>query len=242
MDLWRQKRRLTKALGRKVLLVAVALAVLGATLGFPVVTRRDVVGSVPFPCQHHGCGCVSAEACWNGCCCFTPAERRAWARKHGVIPPDSFLTPFGGAVSDGVTENVDSERASAGNDAASDSSHHDACCPDPADHAVEEHATTKAGPLARSCCSHQNENSGEAGSGAVETDESKLTFGIAIGGMSQRCRGQSSLWAMVQVMLPVRQFVRIDVPQSCNLRMTDTAHNSIDRPAPPVPPPRSLCV
>jgi hypothetical protein len=240
MDIGRQKRRLTKTIGRKVVLVAVALAVLGATLGFPVVARRDVVGSVPFPCQHHGCGCVSAEACWNGCCCFTPAERRAWAKKHGVTPPDFFLAQFGGSPIDGATISRDSADASSGNDGACDSSHHDACCPHPADDDMEEHEPAKAGLLARSCCSHQDENNGSAGSEAVETDESNLTFGIAIGGMSQRCRGQSSLWAMVQVMLPVRQFVRIDLPQPCVLRMTDTTHYSIDRPAPPVPPPRAL--
>jgi hypothetical protein len=36
-----------------------------------------------FPCQHHGCGCSSAEACRTECCCFTPAERVEWARDHG---------------------------------------------------------------------------------------------------------------------------------------------------------------
>ena len=242
MDMGRQKRRLTKAIGRQVVLVAVALAVLGATLGFPVVARRDVVGSVPFPCQHHGCGCVSAEACWNGCCCFTPAERRAWAKQHGVTPPDSFQAQFGGAPIDGTTESGSLPGAEYGDHGECDTSHDDACCPHPADQDMDEHATAQAGPLARNCCSRPGNNHGSAGSESAENDESKLTLGIAIGGMSQRCRGQSSLWAMVQVMLPVRQFVRIDVPQPCVLRMTDTTHDSIDRPAPPVPPPRSLRV
>lgn len=42
----------------------------------------------PYPCQHHRCGCGSAEKCWQSCCCMTMAEKLAWARQNGVTPPD----------------------------------------------------------------------------------------------------------------------------------------------------------
>ena len=41
-----------------------------------------------FPCATSPCGCASAEQCWRSCCCHTLAERFAWAREHGVRPPE----------------------------------------------------------------------------------------------------------------------------------------------------------
>jgi hypothetical protein len=41
-----------------------------------------------FPCAKSPCGCASAEQCWRSCCCHTLAERFAWAREHGVRPPE----------------------------------------------------------------------------------------------------------------------------------------------------------
>jgi hypothetical protein len=56
-------------------------------LGFPVPVHPVKDHSQPFPCQDHPCGCHTAEECWSHCCCFTPEERWAWAREHGVEPP-----------------------------------------------------------------------------------------------------------------------------------------------------------
>jgi hypothetical protein len=41
-----------------------------------------------FPCSDSACGCASAEKCWRSCCCHSLAERMAWAREHGVRPPE----------------------------------------------------------------------------------------------------------------------------------------------------------
>jgi hypothetical protein len=41
-----------------------------------------------FPCAECACGCATAEQCWRSCCCHSLAERMAWAREHGVRPPD----------------------------------------------------------------------------------------------------------------------------------------------------------
>jgi hypothetical protein len=42
-----------------------------------------------FPCEDHACGCMSAEECWNHCCCMTPEQRLAWAEANHVQPPPS---------------------------------------------------------------------------------------------------------------------------------------------------------
>lgn len=58
---------------------------------FPLAISRPAAGekdpSRPFPCQNRPCGCRSAEQCWKNCCCFTNAQKLAWARTHGVKPP-----------------------------------------------------------------------------------------------------------------------------------------------------------
>lgn len=44
-----------------------------------------------YPCENHPCGCQSAEQCWRSCCCFSNAEKLAWARENGVTPPDFVI-------------------------------------------------------------------------------------------------------------------------------------------------------
>lgn len=55
----------------------------------PVVVQKDV--EVSFPCQNRPCGCENAQQCWDACCCFSDAEKLAWAQANHVTPPDWFL-------------------------------------------------------------------------------------------------------------------------------------------------------
>ncbi len=67
-------------------LLAYVASVVGYPLPLPASVPQD--GSVPFPCQGHACGCQSAAQCLDNCCCYTPAERLAWARNNAVkLPP-----------------------------------------------------------------------------------------------------------------------------------------------------------
>lgn len=50
--------------------------------------RREAGQPSAYPCQHHRCGCRSAEQCWRSCCCFTDAQKLAWARARNVEPPE----------------------------------------------------------------------------------------------------------------------------------------------------------
>lgn len=63
---------------------------LAPALALPVPLGPGVpqAAGVPFPCRGHRCGCASPAACWAGdCCCFTLAEKIAWAEARGVEPP-----------------------------------------------------------------------------------------------------------------------------------------------------------
>src|SRR5690606_26972742 len=73
-------------------IVAISLvAHFGASVGFPVPEMTRAKSSVPFPCQHHRCGCLSPEQCWKDCCCMTHQEKLAWAKKNNITPPDYVL-------------------------------------------------------------------------------------------------------------------------------------------------------
>jgi hypothetical protein len=66
-------------------LVGICASILPIPLGRVLPDSKDL--SQPFPCQHCACGCKSAEQCWKNCCCFSPTEKAAWAKKNGVTPP-----------------------------------------------------------------------------------------------------------------------------------------------------------
>ena len=70
-----------------------ALMYVVVATGLPLPTPRAATKdrSVPFPCIDRPCGCQTAEKCWTNCCCHTPAERLAWARAHGVTPPQDLI-------------------------------------------------------------------------------------------------------------------------------------------------------
>jgi hypothetical protein len=69
----------------------IVAAVVACTLDLPtpVVVPKDT--TVAFPCQDRPCGCQDAEECWSKCCCFSDAEKLAWARVNKVQPPAWFL-------------------------------------------------------------------------------------------------------------------------------------------------------
>lgn len=87
MNPQRQLRQLVPRIRRCLTVGLVLLGYLTAALGFPVPAAvvKDV--SRPFPCQSHSCGCRTADDCWQSCCCYSAAEKAAWARAHQVDLP-----------------------------------------------------------------------------------------------------------------------------------------------------------
>ncbi len=59
---------------------------------FPIpLIKTKAKGGQPYPCQQNACGCSSAEQCWKSCCCYNDQQKLAWAKKHGVKPPEWFV-------------------------------------------------------------------------------------------------------------------------------------------------------
>lgn len=58
----------------------------GSGISVPVPTFKDT--STPFMCQDHACSCRNARNCWTHCCCFSRAEKLAWAAKQKIEPPE----------------------------------------------------------------------------------------------------------------------------------------------------------
>jgi hypothetical protein len=81
-------KRVAARFGRRTLSILLILAFLAGSTGFPFATYEGKDHSQPFPCQDNPCGCSSAEECWHHCCCHTNREKVAWAREHGVTPPE----------------------------------------------------------------------------------------------------------------------------------------------------------
>jgi hypothetical protein len=77
--------------GRCLLVGLVLLGHLAGALGVPVPVRAVKESAVPFPCQNHPCGCMTAQQCWDHCCCFTHEQKLAWAQEHQVQPPQTTL-------------------------------------------------------------------------------------------------------------------------------------------------------
>jgi hypothetical protein len=85
LNFFRHRRHAT---AQRLFVLAALGGFLAATVGVPVIVTDDGKDrSQPYPCMDHACGCKSAEACWRGCCCFTMAQKLAWAEARGVTPP-----------------------------------------------------------------------------------------------------------------------------------------------------------
>ena len=87
-----------------------------AGIPLPVPVAKDP--SRPYPCQHHHCGCRSAEQCWRSCCCMSQEEKLAWARENGVTPPADLV-----AIAD--RSDTATERACCATNIAHDHKAHD---------------------------------------------------------------------------------------------------------------------
>lgn len=71
------------------LLAAYAVAATGLPLRGPAPPKA---AGERFPCEDCGCGCGSADVCWNNCCCHTMGQRLAWAERENVRPPANVLS------------------------------------------------------------------------------------------------------------------------------------------------------
>jgi hypothetical protein len=157
---------------RRFLTVVSLVAYLTSVWGFPLPQAASHDHSVPFPCQDHHCGCVSAEQCWASCCCFTPAQRLAWAERHDVTIPENVELAL---RTEEQTEH-DHDNCATG-EVADDHEHH------------SEHKN-------RACCGgHDHEPADAQRACAICTPpESGTNVHWVSAFEARKCRGLSTLW------------------------------------------------
>jgi hypothetical protein len=81
-------RRRWRKVRSGVVAAAMVAAVAACAVGVPLPSAILKPHSAErYPCEHHACGCIDAQACWRDCCCMSHGEKLAWAEREGVAPP-----------------------------------------------------------------------------------------------------------------------------------------------------------
>jgi hypothetical protein len=211
---------------------------LTTTLGisFPQPVRKT--SDIPFPCQDHPCGCLSAEDCWRHCCCFTAEDHLAWARANKVEPPSYAQQP---ATSGWRTARL--------RDKAQKKADPPSCCVSPASNRTcSPGGESKPG----STCPHCSQQSGKpnespTGSCCQEKQHSpehhpptpKKGSRWGYGWNALRCQGLTTLWISAGAVAPPPPQVRWQpslAPAGWLSFADPLAHLLLT--SPPDPPPR----
>lgn len=211
-------RRIT---ARRRAIVAVALAsYLLVAIGIPLPRRLLKSRGLPFPCQDHACGCLTAEQCWEHCCCFSPLEKLAWCREHGVDPPAQLRAELASLKSSAPLADQARRPRS--------------CC------AKHEHEVA-----ATHCASHDHGHRCTSPECATSHSAGEGIGGMVmvVGPLARQCRGMVDLWCLTGAVSPPPaaihwQFEWITVGW---LTPTDVPLTS-EYLSPPVPPPRLAAV
>ncbi|SMP63899.1 hypothetical protein SAMN06265222_108147 [Neorhodopirellula lusitana] len=166
------------------LLVVLAVGMIGFPISPQLLAKRAADSSERFPCESCPCGCVTAEFCWDKCCCHSDEEKLRWAEVNGVQPP-AFLV-----------DRVAAQKLASGNTVAG-----------PASGASSE---TTGSPPAASCCCCQSKPESQvcqpAASSSTEAaaDESNVAaFRLIQLESVAQCRGIKLIWSLLsEVILP----------------------------------------
>jgi hypothetical protein len=196
---------------RAALLVAYAITAAGVPL--PAGNLAQKSGEL-FPCSDCACGCASAEQCWRSCCCHSLAERMAWARVHGVRPPEF-------AIAEARRARIDLAWLVEPTDAGSKS----LCC------ARQLMADAPACCHAKkACCSHDHDQ---------QPSDSKSNR--VIGWKALNCQGHSANWlAAVPTLVSSDCLQSDDLPlvEWLGPALSEYADRASDLPA--IPPPKTV--
>lgn len=196
------------SVARKVITFLALVCFCASSMPLPIgwVRVSDKADSQPFPCQDSPCGCKTAVQCWTNCCCTTPAQRLAWARKNGVAPPQyaiAALSKTARAVKPAV---LPGEEASPTPSRAGEKPRHDCC----AKHAHQE--TCLAAPTrTQKCCSADSEQVAKCKARLQPRAKGDiaLTHGgqpskrkIVLSVLALKCQGGSSDFTLLPWMIP----------------------------------------
>lgn len=176
--------------------------------------------SQPFPCQDRPCGCRSAKQCWQKCCCFTNAQKVAWAKQHRVAVPEEVLTAA-------LREQRQATEIARKN-----------CCSKTAP-VVAIIPRTPLLYAQRTAAHGRTADMSERSAARARTSESQPAAKVVIGAVAGQCQGQDwtlaivPAWMMSNVTTPVPPVgpaVRLILP---GIEVADSLSHR-----PPVPPPR----
>lgn len=173
------------------------------------VTLPVKLTDVPFPCQHHACGCASAAQCWKSCCCFTKEQKLAWAAANKVEVPE-YLQESETQLAQQKSSDPPKKRS-----CCSGSGHHQAC-------------SLKTTEVKKTCCSSPQRKAKEKkGSDVVSITD-------LLG-----CRGLQLLWVVSPPTLPdLPELPELTLSRSFETcGWSDDVMVAADR-SPPIPPPR----
>ena len=206
----RHFRRYRRSAQFRRLIAGVALAAyLAATVGVPLPKSLGKHSGVPFPCQDHACGCQDAEACWDHCCCYSPAEKLAWAHRHGVEPPATLVAQVAASGLAVASEHAAPRRA---------------CC------ARHEHAAH---------ASSHDEHDAAGCEQCAGDDEPTIGIVLAMGPLARGCQGMVELWSASGAVVPPPPAVAWNFQWNVVEWLAPAAFPFDSRElAPPVPPPR----
>src|SRR5262245_29463944 len=85
-----RRQRLARPAMRRFIFLALILGQFVSSIGLVPLSASPIKeSSRAYPCMNRPCGCTSYDECWAGdCCCFTMAEKIAWAAENGIVPPE----------------------------------------------------------------------------------------------------------------------------------------------------------
>ncbi len=210
---------------RRFLTVVSLVAYLASVYGYPLPQAATQDRSVPFPCQDHRCGCVSAEQCWTSCCCYTPAERIAWAQKHDVAIPEQVLV----ALREQHSEH-DHDASEPGEICRADGHDHDADCQHDSCCGGHEHDAAGAERACAKCTPRATGTRAETGDNVVWVSAFE----------ARKCRGLSTLWIVTGAAVPlaIESLWEFDWAPAGHVSPAGRSLQSVTS-LPTVPPPRA---
>jgi hypothetical protein len=196
---------------------ACVLAHLALVVGFPIPTPSAAIsGGKPFPCQHHHCGCKSADQCWRSCCCMSMQEKLVWARENGVEPPDFVVAA--------VANELDEHPAHS-------------CC-DKGKHNEGGCCSARSRLATPSCCAKHASSTSKCEAPQSNSEESG--FNWVLGMHAQKCRGLALIWVTTGAVTPPPPPVIFSADSNPPAWLPTEPHplwQSLSQ-APDVPPPR----
>jgi len=221
------------------------VVLLGYALGQGVVPLPRIVSKtseIPFPCQHHACGCVSAAKCWKSCCCFTKEQKIAWAESRQIAVPYELMDD-----SESVAERADPPHLKSHSGKSVSGKLEQAlsargeCCSSAGKHCCSTKSTGKSSspsqldtPDQRACCSGQRAQDQRPKSDQDEDQPEPISITDYLG-----CHGLQMFWVTTPPTLPP---ARLDQDLSL-ARSFDICNSGNDLlvsaiPSPPSPPPK----